>query len=794
MATITAPTAAVGPGNDGPDAASWRQLWQAPVFVLGVAALLAAWLARSPGKAAPARKVEAALAAAREELDRPDGDAERAAGYARSALADSGALPERAAEAHFLLGSAHLRLGERASPELAEEHWRLAQDNLEQAERLGVAAEDRGRLVYRLGKIGFLRKDNPDRVATRLAAAADQADDRAEAYTLLTRAYLAQDPPNLKGALEANLKLRQEVPQVDESVLGPARLLGGELLLRMGHPVQARQVLEKVGELAPPQVLARARLLRAQTYQDQRMWKEASELWKALLEDRRAPPPEPGKLRYHLGVCHRELDEPREAAAAWEECLRGSGGDEGPAAALALAELRLRTDKAKGPERSLEMLSRAVQQVRTAADWNNSLVDLPKARDAFERMAGAYRQAGRFDLAVKLTGVYDKLAVPGRAAALRAQTYAAWAAARLEQAHAAADAVARQTEENAAREMYREAGAAHAEASEKAAAAAEQAEHLWQAAVSYFQGEDFAQAAGLFTRFLERNPKSERQSEGWYLLAQSARHLNNRAAAEKAYLECIAFPGRYAYRARYHLALARLEEGKTDKAEEYLVENLQAFRRGHDAELDPEAYEKSLFTLGALLYKRGNYRGVVQNLEVALGRFPANPEATRARFQLADAYRQLANQSHQSYLIRENMSPEAREHYSQQHQVYLKKAAEQFQELEEFLQTPQARGHLTPEEQVSVPFIYADCLYNLGRYDEALEMFNRLAGRFRGQPAAVFALEGAARVYAAKRDFTNMRQRLEDIRKSLPGLPEKDRQTWEKWLADCGKPTEAPNR
>jgi tetratricopeptide (TPR) repeat protein len=788
MATITAR----GPGEDYPATASLRQLWQAPAFVVGVAALLAVCLTRTPGKAGPARKLEAALTAARDELDRPDGDAERAAGHARLALEVIDAFPDRAAEAHFLLGSAHLRLGERAAPELAEEHWRLAQDHLEQAERLGVAAEDRGRLIYRLGKVGYLRKDSPERVAVRLAAGADQADDRAEAYTLLTRAYLAQDPPNLKGALEANLKLRQEVPQVDESVLGPAKLLGGELLLRMGRPQEARKVLEKVGELAPPEVLMRARMLRAQTYQDQGRWKEACELWKALLEDRRAPPPEPGKVRYYLGVCHRELEEPRDAAAVWEECVSGNG-EEGPAAALALAELYLRADvhDAKGPERSFEMMSRAVARVNTAAEWTNTLVDLPRARDAFEHMAVAYRQAGRFDVAVKLAGVYDKVAAPGRAPALRAQTCTEWAAARLEQAHAAADAVARQTEENAARDLYREAGAAHAEAVEKAAAPAEQAEYLWQAGVSYFQGEDYAQAAGLFTRFLERNPKSERQSEGWYLLAQSARHLNNRATAEKAYLECIAFPGRFAYRARYHLALARIEEGKTDKAEEYLTENLQAFRRGHDAELDPEAYEKSLFTLGALLYKRGNYRGVVQNLEVALGRFPANPEATRARFQLADSYRQLANQSHQSYLIRENMSPDAKDHYSQLHQDYLKKAAEQFQDLEEFLQTPEARGHLTPEEQVTVPFIYADCLYNLGRYDEALAMFNRLAGRFRGQPAAVFALEGAARVYAARRDFSNMRQRLEDIRKALPGLDEKDRQTWEKWLSDCAKPVDA---
>jgi tetratricopeptide (TPR) repeat protein len=795
MATITAGTAASGPEEEHPARTSLRQLWQAPVFVLGVAALVAVWLIRPPGSGDPAHQIERDLAAARDELGRLDGDAEQAAVFIRKALDAIDAAPDRAGEAHFLLGSAHLRLGEVAAPELAEEHLRLAQDHLNQAERLGVAAEDQGRLLYRLGKVGFLRKDNPGKVAALLAAGAEQADDRAEAYSLLTRACLAQNPPDLKGALEANKKLRQEVPQVDERVLSPARLLGGELLLRMGRPDEARKVLEKVAGQAPPEVLTQARLLRARTYQDESKWKEACELWKAVLDDSRAPPPDPGRIRYYLGLCHRKLEEPHEAATAWEKCLQTGKADEAAAAALALAELRLQEagPDAKRAEGSLEMMERALQRIRTPDDWANSLVELPRARDTFERMASAYRQAGYFELAAKLSEVYAKLAVPGRAAALKAETYTAWAQAHQELARAASDPVAGQAEADAGREAFRQAGAAHAGAA-KHAPLADQPEHVWQAGVCYFQGEEYARAAALFTRYLEANPKSERQGEGWYLLAQSARHLNDRAAAEKAYTECIAFPGRFAYRARYHLALARIEEKQTDKAEAYLLENLEAFRRGHDAELDPEAYEKSLFTLGALLYKRGNYRGVVQNLEVALGRFPANPEATRARFQLADAYRQLANQEHQSYLIRENMSSGAKEHYSQQHQLYLKKAAEQFGELDEFLQTPEARGHLTPEEQVTVPFIYADCLYNLGRYDEALDMFNRLAARHRGQPPAVFALEGAARVHAARRDFAGMRQRLEDIRHAMPGLPEKDRQIWEKWLAECDHPMDGPDR
>jgi tetratricopeptide (TPR) repeat protein len=771
-----------------------RQLWQAPTFLIGILALVGVWLARPLGSSSPARHFEHELAAARDQLDRPNGNFEQAAQHAQAALEIADPSSDRLAEAHFLLGSAHLRLGEKAGPELAAEHWRLAQDHLDEAERLGVPAEDRGRLEYRLGKVGLYRKDDPVRVARRLAAGADQAEDRAEAYSLLTRACLAQSPPNLKAALEANKKLRQEVPKVDDSVLSTAKLLGGELLLRMNRPDEARKVLEKVGDQAPPAVLTQARLLRAQTYQNEKKWKEACELWKAVLQDGRAAPPEPGRIRYNLGVCHRELEEFREAAAAWEECLRQGRGEEASAAALALAELRLQdTAGGKGPEASLEMMRRAVEHVSSPESWSNNLVELPKAREAFERMAQAYRQAGRFDLAVKLAEIYDKLAVAGRAAAMKAETYAEWGQARQAHAPQASDALARETELKAARDAFRQAADAHAAAAERAASPSEQSEHVWKAAESYFQGEEFEQAASCFARFLEANPTSDRQGEGWYFLAQSARQLHNAKAADNAFKRCIAFPGRYQYRARYHLALAQIQEGYTDKAAELLTENLEAFRRGQETELDHEAYEKSLFSLGKLLYERKNYRGVVQNLEFALGRFPANPEATRARYQLADAYRQLADQSHQTHLIRDNMSPDAKEHYSQQHLEYLKKAAEQFQELEEFLQTPEARGHLKPEEQIRVPLNYADCLFYLGRYDDALEMFNRLAARYSGQPpVVVFALEGAARVFAARKQYPQMRQRLEDIRRVLPGLPETDRQVWEKWLAECEKPVDIP--
>jgi tetratricopeptide (TPR) repeat protein len=787
MGTIEAPTPPTAQGHSASSVRPGR-LWQAPVFIAGLIAVLAAWLARPPARPDPDRVVEQRLLAAREELARPDCDPAQALDMAQQALDAAELVPDRVGEAHMMVGTAHLHLGAATTAALAQEHYTLARQHLQTAERLGVPPEEQGRLLYRLGKVGHLLKDDPRRVVELLAAGVEHADDRAEGYDLLTRAYLSLTPPNVKEALKANEKLRQGVAQVDERVLAPARLLGGDLLLQMGKPDQARKVLERIGEQAPPEVLTQARLLRGQTYQAEGKWKEAAELWQAVLEDKRAAPPEPGKILYNLGVCHRGLDEAREAAAAWEQCLRPGHGDEGPAAALALAELRL-PEAEGGPERAVALLARAAEHVTKPQEWANSLVELSRACEVFERIAAALRQAGRFDLTVQLTTVYQRLAPPGRAAVQRAGVYVEWARSHTEKAQGAADLLVRRREEGAANELYRHAGTAHAEAADQVPGKADQADQLWQSAACYRQGEDHRRAAAVLERFLQSFPASPRQGEGWYQLAESYRHLNHEDAARKAYLRCIEFPTPFAYKAQYHLALTALKEGQTDRAEEILLKNLQDMVR---SDPDPEAQENSLFTLGNILYQRGNWSQAVRHLEEATNRFPDNPEATRAHFQLADSYRRLADQEHQTYLMNTSMSDEARKHFEEEHRRWLRKAADEFAQLAEFLQKPQARGHLSAEELLWVPLIAAQCFFDLGEYDKALERYQQLAQQHRGRTEGFQALAGLVKVYVAKGKFDLVAQVLEEMRKSLDWLPAEKRAAWEAWLQIAGKQVNNP--
>jgi tetratricopeptide (TPR) repeat protein len=778
MAEITAATASPSP----PERAETplRHLWQAPVFVLGVAALLVAWRMRPPAGPNLPRQLDEDLTVVRRELTRAEGDLSIAMERAQHALEIADAVPHRLGEVHLLLGTTYLRRGQIETAPLSDEYYQRARQYLEEAEHLGVPEEEQGRLLYRLGKIAYILKEDPKKIVERLAAGVEQADDPAEGWGLLAQAYLNLTPPNFQEALKANERLRQS-PQVDERFLAPAKLQAGELLLRNGLPREARKVLEKISDDAPADVLLQARLLRARTYQDESppKWKEAAELWRAILEDRRTTPPEPGKVLYNLGVCYRGLDEPDEAVRVWEECLRRGHGDESPAAALALADLRLAYAD-KGPERALELLGRGVERIQKPEEWKNSLVDLAHAREVFERTAQSLREGGRFDLAVQLTTVYPRLAAPGRAVALRAELCTDWAKTHLELAQAAADPLVRQKEESQARDLLRQAGTAHAEAADRCVGPKEPGLHLWQAADCYLQGEDHARAVPILERFLQTYPRSEHQGEGWYLLAQCYRHLNHEEDARKAYLKCVEFPTPFAYRAQYHLALAAIKAGQTDDAEQILVRNLQDMMK---TETDPEAHEKTLFTLGGILYQRGEYRRAAQYLEQALAGIPLTPEGTHARLQLADSYRQLANQkSVNSTLGARKISEKTLEHWKTEHRRWLQKATDEFQELAAFLQTPEARGHLTQEEQSLVLFFGAECLFNQGQYDRALRQYEALIAQYRGREAGIWGLSGTVQVYAALSQPDKVRERLDEIQKNLSWLPENKRGEWVEYL------------
>jgi tetratricopeptide (TPR) repeat protein len=784
MEPIPAPAASSKQTEDRTSGFSLRHLWQVPVFFLGVAAVLTACLTRPFVGHDPVRQFHHDLAEARRLLHRHGGDADAALRYAQQAVDSIMYDAGRAAEAFFLLGTAHIAVAESAGGPAAEEHWREAKRYLEESERRGLAGDDAGRLHYRLAKVCFHTHDDPQHVVALLKANTEQSDDRAEAYNLLSQAYLRLNPPNLKEALLANKVLREKVPQIGEDVLGPAKLSGAKLLLRMHQPEEARKTLEKIDDGAPPVVLNEAHMLLAGLYQEERKWSAAAELWKAVLAEKRVPIPDPGSVLYNLGLCCRALDQANKAAEAWGECLRHNHGEEGQAAALELAELRLQE---AGSEKAVEMLGEAVAKVRKAEDWKNSLADLTRVRELFEKSVQTYRQTNRFDLAVRSAELYERLASPPKAQILRADLHAEWARHKLEQARQTKDSAVRGKEEAAGHELFRQAAEARAEAARLVADKAEKDEHFWLSAVYSFEGRDYPRSREKLEKILQVDLENiDRTSEGWYLLGETYKNLDKKKDAEIAYGRCIECDAHFTCRARYQLAMLDIEAGRIDQAASNLDQNLKL----DHGDPDPEFQGKSRFVLCSLLYQGGskfpsNYRRVVVLLEGMLDRVPVTPEAVRARFQLADSYRQLGGQRTVNHFLSGQMSKEADDHFLDQNRRSLGHAAEEFTRLEEFLKDQELASLLTVRQRSEVPFIVAGCNYDLGEYDKALQKYEELAAKWGKTLYGLRALAETVRCYGAVKNFEKMRERTEQIRTLLPAteeLSEAEKQHWADWL------------
>lgn len=791
---------------------SLRRLWQVPLFFVGVTVLAVACLMRGVVSPDPVRQLHYDLAEARRLLEREANDPDGALQRSQQVVERLDYAPERAAEAYFLLGSAHLRIADRLgsesevpnsgggdsglrtqNSELRTQSLKEARRCFQEAEKRGLDGEDSDRLRYQSAKLSFYLGENPAQVVERLKAAIDSADSRAEALMFLSRAYLRLDPPNLKEALKANRKLREEVPQIGEDVLGPAKLAGAKLLLQLNQREEARKTLEKISDRAPREVLGEKNMLLAGLYQEEQNWSAAAALWRAVLEDNRGPLPDAGGVLYNLGVCYRRQDQNGPAAEAWSDCVRRSQGEEGQAAALALAELRLHESKT---EQGVALLAEAVAKVRKADDWKNSLISLTNVRELFEQAMTAYRQANQFDLAVRSAELYERVAAPPKAQLRRAELNTEWAKAVRERARPMKDDESRKKEEATADELLRQAAAAHAEAAKLLPEKSECEVHLWLSAVCSYEAHDYARAAEKLKGIVEREKENvDRLSEGLFLLGETCRYLNDAKAAEAAYKMCVECGAGFTYRARYQLAMLEIEAGNIDNAERELEHNLLIEHRDADA----QAQEKSRLQLCALYYQKAvslpaNFRKVVLHLEGHLDHFALTAESVRSRYQLADSYRQQVlheTLSHTAASMGEKMDPEASAHFLELSRRSLTRAAEEFAKLEGLVEQPELAKLLSRKQQIEIPFHEAECYYNLGEYEKALHKYEDLANKWGCSEISLQALGWTVRCFGAMRDSDRVNRRAEEVRKRLTeteGMSERDRKLWIKWLDEVSKP------
>jgi tetratricopeptide (TPR) repeat protein len=773
---------------------TFGQLWQVPLFFLGLAAVLAVWAARPLWYDPETVHLRRDLDLARSLLQQPHAPLNELTIRLNEAFSRIERLPGRAGEAHLLLGSIYLRLAAEMPEGNAADLWRQARVHLEQAEQLGVPEADRPPLLYRLGQAWYHTGGNVERVIDYLSKSIDQMeDDRAAGYEILTQCYLRLPTPNVQAALQANEKQLQ-LPTPDESVLMPARLLRGELLLRLQQREAARKVLARIGADAPPAILARAHFLRARSYQEEEAWAEAAKLWEEVQADRRQPPADPVPIWYLLGVCYDNLHRSADAARSWEQ-IKDRDSEEGQAARLRLAHARIETHNIAA---GLELYERALGNVHKPADYSIKLVGLVRAGEFLASDCRSCKDAGNFEAAEKLAHLYARLAPSGPAQALLGQVREAWAAALHTQAGQLKDAGSLQQQEEAARSHFREAGAAYDAAALASADQPEQGEWLWRAGACYSQGQDYPHAIAAYLGFTKLRPPAARLSEAWYRLGETYQVLHQDQNAARAYGICIQTGAPFDNRARYQLAMAEIGHAHVDGAEEKL-EQLLHLLEATGAELDRETHAKTLYTLADLAYQRRDFTLAGKRWEQALALYPAHAAARSARYRLGQSYRSLAEREAQE--LGTVGLPDMRPRYRRQSALYLEQAAAHLLKLVEDLQARQAAAPLAEHDAAllrQARFALADCNFQLGLYTNAIPIYISLANQCEQPVDGLVALKQLYLCYLTSMSPEKPQENLDLALKTLErmrklfdqldsaafqGRPETESQGyWERWL------------
>jgi len=287
---------------------------------------------------------------------------------------------------------------------------------------------------------------------------------------------------------------------------------------------------------------------------------------------------------------------------------------------------------------------------------------------------------------------------------------------------------------------------------------------------------------------------TERHSDAWHLLGEAYKWLNQPKKAEECFKKSIECGGRSAYLARCELAEMAFAAGNLKEAETLSQQNIELI----SIEAYPEAYERSIFLLGNVLFIEGKYQPATSRFELALDHFRLNPAGSLARFRLAECFRLQAEKESPGQPIGPGTQDRLDRYLHSQRITYLEKAVANYQILINDLDARQhsSSGPLTEEESgllCLARFNMADCLFTLRNYEQALGIYENLASLYQHQYVGLVAcrelyichlamLRSRENVQRARRALDRAKSICNELEDGAFKNRPLTRQAWEQWI------------
>ncbi len=317
------------------------------------------------------------------------------------------------------------------------------------------------------------------------------------------------------------------------------------------------------------------------------------------------------------------------------------------------------------------------------------------------------------------------------------------------------------------------------------------ADSLWLAADSYDLGGWHDLAITHFVEYVSgRSEADPRRPDAVFRLAEAHHAEMDYELAARYYDQVLTEHPRSHVASRSHVPLARclLELGRRPEAKQHMIEVVTGQQY-----LAPDAvdYRDALIELGTLYYDDEDYVGAIERLDEAVRRYPDDPRIHEIRFRLADSYRR-----HAASLARNRglpgISPAERDRLEKERTGYLDTAQQLFAAIVREDDTETTPGAMVPEQILRYAYLYrADCAFELGRYGEAVEYYDQVAGRFTRHHSSMTALIQIVNCYSKLGDLNRARTAHRRALLRLKTLPDAafeapdvllDRPAWERWL------------
>jgi TolA-binding protein len=318
---------------------------------------------------------------------------------------------------------------------------------------------------------------------------------------------------------------------------------------------------------------------------------------------------------------------------------------------------------------------------------------------------------------------------------------------------------------------------------------------LWKAATSFDKAQRWDDAIAVYSQYIQTRPDDPRRLKAINHLGQAfLADGQYEAAADRFQTLLKEHPkSPQAHASLVPIARANMGLQKPKRAAEHLqrvVNDHPAIRPGSDT------YRRGLIELGKLYYRMGESDGeqyvkAIEVLDEAVTRYGDTQRGPALRFLLADSYRRSVDVLNEK--LKGELSQRKRLALQKERRRRLEEAQIYYDKVINQLEA-RPKDSLSSLEQLyhrNAYFYQADCAFDRGQYQLAIDLYNDAAQKWEDNPASLVALVQIVNAHCELGNYQEAGvynsmalerlKQMPDAAFNKPGLP-MSREHWEDWL------------